>query len=180
MPRQVIRLGVVAIRRPPVTRWGTGQLRPLAVLTPEPAAAAHTRLTAEDGSETWYLGARDLVLWSGDTAHHRDNLASGQPKVWVALRGNDPSRAEVVCLTADPYEGEGLVSDLDLVVAVVPMPEAVQAAVASFVERHHVEIPFKKRKRSPANPAHAEARGGPRVLQPDEKWDRPKSRGQEP
>lgn len=180
MPQHVLRLGVLAIRRPPVTRWGTGQLRPTAVLTPEPATPANTRLIEQDGVETWYLGGRDMVLWSGDTAHHRSNLHSGQPQVWVALRGNDPARSEVVCLTADPYEGEGLVGDLDLVVEAVPMPETVRAAVAAFVAQHHVDIPFKKRKRSPTNPAEAEFRGGPRVLQPGDKWESRKGRGQEP
>lgn len=180
MPDQVIRLGVLALRRPPVTRWSTGQLQPLAVLMPEPATAANTRLIDDAGTETWYLGGRDLVLWSGDTAHHRDNLSSGQPKVWVALRGNDPARAEVICLTADPYEGEGLSSDLDLIVGAVPMPDAVRAIVAGFIDRHHVDIPFKRRKRSPTNPAEDEVRRGPRVLQPADKWESRKGRGQTP
>ncbi|MBD3765262.1 MAG: DUF3305 domain-containing protein, partial [Rhodobacterales bacterium] len=127
MPKEILRLGVLAQRRPPVTRWGKGELRPLAVLPAEPATPPHTAVSADGGVETWYLGGRDLALWSGDTGHHRDNLSSGRPSVWVALRGADPATAEIVCLTADPYEGEGLASDLDLIVEAVPMPDAVQA-----------------------------------------------------
>jgi hypothetical protein len=94
----------------------------------------------------------------------------------VALRGDDPARTEVVCVTADPYEGEGLASDLDLIVDAVPMPEAVQAAVAAFIDAHHVEMPFKKRKRLPADPNALVARA-PRVLQPGESWQARKGRG---
>jgi hypothetical protein len=170
MPKEVLRLGVVALRRPPVSRWSTGELRPVMVLPAEPGTPPGTLLSTEDGRETWYLGARDLVLWSGDAGHHRDNLNSGRPSVWVALRGTDPARAEVVAVTADPYEGEGLASDPDLIVDAVPMPEPVARAIAAFAEAHFVEMPFKKRKRLPADPNAMSARA-PRILQPEEKWE---------
>ena len=169
MARLTLRVGVLATRRPPVTRWGTGELRPSGILVPEPAAAPGTRLSQQDGVETWYMGGRDVVLYQGDTGHHRDNLQSGRPALWVALRGQDPATAELVCVTADPYEGEGLASDLDLLVEAVPMPPSIQQAVAEFVDTHHVESPFKKRKRLPADPNAMVARA-PRVLQPDDKW----------
>lgn len=177
MPQQILRLGVLAQKRPPLSRWSTGELRPVGVLVGEPATPPATLLSTENGVETWYLGARDLILWSGDTAHHRDNLASGRPAIWIALRGQDPARADIVCLTADPYEGEGLASDLDLMVEAVAMPVAVQAVVDQFVTAHHVEMPFKKRKRLPADPQAFVARA-PRVLQPQDKWQARK--GKEP
>lgn len=169
MPKEILRLGVLVQRRPPVTRWGTGEMRPLAVLAMEPGTPPHTLVSRDNGVETWYLGGHELVLWSGDTGHHRDNLEAGQPSVWVALRGADPSTSEVVCITVDPYEGEGLASDPDVIVDAVPMPDAVRAAVEGFVARHHVEMPFKKRKRLPADPNALDARA-PRVLQPQDKW----------
>lgn len=170
MPKDVLRFGVVAKRRPPVSRWSTGELRALAVLGAEPATPPHTMIATEAGVETWYLGARELVLWSGDTGHYRDNLSSGAPAVWVALRGSDPARSEIICLTVDPYEGEGLASDLDLIVDKVPMPDALQRHLMGFVDAHHVEMPFKKRKRLPADPNAFVARA-PRVLQPGDKWE---------
>lgn len=175
MPKDVLRLGVVALRRPPVTRWSTGELRALMVLPAEPATPPGTLLSSENGTETWYLGGRDLVLWSGDASHHRDNLGSERPSVWVALRGSEPARAEVVAVTVDPYEGEGMASDPDLVVDAVPMPEAIARTVAAFAEAHYVEMPFKKRKRLPADPNALSARA-PRILQPDEKWENRKGR----
>lgn len=169
MARLTLRVGVLAIRRPPVTQWGPGELRPFGVMAPDPATAANTLLSNVDGVETWYLGGRDIVLYQGDTSHHRDNLTSGRPALWVALRGQDPKTAQVVCVTADPYEGEGMASDLDLHVEAVPMPDAIHAAVADFIDTHHIDIEFKKRKRQPADP-NAMVSRAPRVLQPDQKW----------
>jgi len=179
MPREVLRLGVLALRCPPVTRWSTGELRPLMVLPSEPATPPGTRLATEEGAETWYLGARDMVLWSGDAGHHRDNLVSGRPSVWVALRGTDPAAAEIVALTVDPYEGEGLASAPDLIVEAVPMPEVVARTLAAFAEAHFVDMPFKKRKRLPADPNAMSARA-PRVLQPEDKWENLSGRRREP
>ncbi|CUX80107.1 MAG: Protein of unknown function (DUF3305) [Roseibaca calidilacus] len=172
MPKQILRVSVLAQRRPPVTRWGNAELRASAVLPQEPAVAPNTLLTSDGGLETWYLGGRDMVLYSGDTSHHKDNLLSGRPSVWVVIRGNDPSSAEVVDVTADPYEGEGYASDLDLTVEAVPMPVSMRKLVKDFVETHHVEIPFKKRKRTPVDPNAMSARA-PRVLSEDDKWGKP-------
>ncbi|MCC1481661.1 DUF3305 domain-containing protein [Roseibaca sp. Y0-43] len=169
MPKQILRVSVLAARRPPVTRWGNAELRPSAVLPQEPAVAPNTLLTSDGGLETWYLGGRDMVLYSGDTSHHKDNLLSGRPSVWVVIRGQDPRSAQVVDVTADPYEGEGYASDLDLTVEAVPMPISLRNAVKAFVEAHHVEIPFKKRKRQPVDPNAMSARA-PRVLSEDDKW----------
>ena len=169
MPQTILRLGVLATRRPPVTRWGPGELRATGVLPHEPATAPSTCISAVDGVETWYLGARDMVLYSGDTGHHRDNLASGRPSVWVVLRGDTPEAVEIVCLTVDPYEGEGFASDLGLMVEAVPMPASVVDTVAAFVARNHVEMPFKKRQRQPVDPNAMTARA-PRILQDADKW----------
>lgn len=169
MPVKTLRISVLALRRPAVTKWGAGELRPCAVLPQVPTADPHTLLFAEAGTETWYLGGRDLVLYSGDTLHHQDNLTSGRPALWVALRGQDPKTAEIVNVTADPYEGEGYASDLDLFVEAVAMPAVIQTQIADFVMKYHVDIPFKKRKRSVIDP-NAPPPRAPRILQDAYKW----------
>ena len=176
MPQQTHRLGVLAQRRPPVTRWGAGEMRPIAALPAEPATAPHTCIATDDAGETWYVGARDAVFWSGVTAHYRDNLTSGRPSVWVALRGADPARTELVTLTVDPYEGEGLAADMDLIVDAVPMPLPLQDALHAFVARHHVDEEFKKRKRLPADPNAMTARA-PRILPAKDGWIARKGKG---
>lgn len=166
---QVFRLGVLVRRTPPANRWSAGSLTPYAVLMPEPPLPPHTRISAENGVEVWHVGGADLTLHPGDTGHYRDNLASGRPAVWVTLKGTDPATAEVVLATADPYEGEGMASDPALTTEPVAMPEPLAEAVAAFVAAYHVEIPFKKRQRQPADP-NAMQRRAPRVLPPEQKW----------
>lgn len=163
------RLGVLARRTPPANRWSQGGLTPSALLMPPPPLPAPARISARDGVEVWYLGAADLTLYPGDTGHHRDNLASGRPSVWVALRGTDPERAEIVNLTADPYEGEGHASDPALTVEALPMPPDLAQPIADFIAAHHVEVPFRKRQRQPADPDALSPRA-PRILTPDQKW----------
>ena len=165
MPQETLPLGVVATLAPPVTRWGEAVLRPTAVLAAVPAAAPGAVLAEAGGVRTLYLGAASLTLHSGDTGHYRDNLASGRPAVWVALRG-----AALHLVTVDPYEGEGLAGDPALMVEAVAMPPDLAALLAAFVAAHHVELPFKKRQRKPATP-EADPRA-PRILQAQDKWVR--------
>ena len=61
---------------------------------------------------------------------------------------------------ADPAEGEAWTETGSDLVDVVPMPEAVRAAIDAFVAEHHVERPFYKRERDRADP-EALARRGP-------------------
>lgn len=157
----VIRLGVIAVSQEPVTRWGVRGFVPSAVMAELPQLAPITRLGPPGDRETWYLGAADLVLYRGDTGHYRDNLGSGRPSVWVAVKsGRAP---DVVGITADPYEGEGWAGDPGLVVEAVAMPAPVAARLAAFFAAHHVEETFVKRKRQRSDP-EALGRAGPRVL----------------
>jgi hypothetical protein len=168
MPKDTFRVGVLAQSRPPVTQWGGRVLRPTVVFAMVPATAPGTLVSDVGGVETWYLGASDVTLHSGDTAYYRDNL-SGRPSVWVALpQARDAARAKVQLVTVDPYEGEGLASDEALVVEALTMPDAVRAHVEAFIAAHHVDIPFKKRQRKPVDVV-SDPRP-PRILPPEDKW----------
>jgi hypothetical protein len=62
-----------------------------------------------------------------------------------------PWRLAIV--TADPAEAEAIAGlGNDELVDTVPMPPAIEDAVAAFVAEHHVERAFVKRKRDRANP----------------------------
>ena len=71
-------------------------------------------------------------------------------------------------VTADPYEGEALASDPERMVEALPMPPAVAARIEAFIEAHHVEEVFHKRKRTPATSA-TDPRA-PRILTEGDKW----------
>lgn len=163
MPKDVLRVGVVAQSRPPVTRWSDRVLRPVSATMDVPPLETGALMVDHDGVQTVYLGDHALVLHSGETRHYIDNLTARQPSVWVAL---DDGSVSVV--TADPYEGEALASDPERTVEAVPMPAALAERLDAFIKEHHVEEEFHKRKRVPAT--SADDPRAPRILQPDAKW----------
>jgi hypothetical protein len=157
-----IPVGVVAERRKAASQWIDFVWRPVAVLPGQPDAAPWTVLGTEGGTTTFYAGRTEIELHRAETSNYRDNLASGSPSVWVALR---PTETEppyaIVMATVDPSEGEAFTETGTDLVEAVPMPDVIRDIVAAFVAEHHVERPFVKRKRDRANP-EALARRGPR------------------
>src|SRR3546814_21133710 len=94
--------------------------------------------------------------WSSDVCSSdlRDNLGSARPCIWVSLRPSDaPPGIALQTVTADPAEGEALTEPGTDIIEAVPMPQAIQARLAAFVEAHHVRRPFTKRKRDRTHPA---------------------------
>jgi hypothetical protein len=152
-PLASLEVGVLVERRKARSPWIDFTWSPSAVLAGRPAAAPWTMLTQDDEGATFYAGPAELALYRTETGYYRDNLASGAPALWVALRatGVDPPY-EVAAVTADPAEGEALSQTGSEIVEVVPMPEPVRAALEAFVAAHHVERPFYKRKRERADP----------------------------
>ncbi len=153
-----IPVGVLVERRKANSPWAEFIHRPVSVLPGIPAAVRGTVITTEAGVTTFYAGDSVVELHRAETAGYRDNLASGTPVLWVVLR---PATAgfDVLMVTADPAEGEALTGAGNDLIETVPMPEAISAAVASFIAEHHVERPFFKRRRENA-PDQKGRRGG--------------------
>lgn len=172
MPVETFKVGVLARSHPPTNQWATRVLRPVGVLALVPETVPGTLVSDEVGIETWYLGTHDLTLYSGDAGHHRDNLTSQRPSIWVALSDADkPETAKLLVVTADPYEGGGLADDPALTVEAVPMPDMLRSWIEGFVAVHYVEEVFRKRKRQPTDPNLLSARP-PRILREEDKWGR--------
>jgi hypothetical protein len=152
-PLANIPVGVVVERRKAQSAWIDFTWKPVTVLTGVPEASPWTKLTDDGQAATFYAGAGDIALYRTETANYRDNLASGAPMLWVALRptGTEPPYA-LFAVTADPAEGEAWTEAGSDLVDVVPMPGPVRAALEAFVAEHHVERPFYKRKRDRADP----------------------------
>jgi hypothetical protein len=152
---------VLVERRTAQSRWIDFTWRPAAVLPGRPAAVPWTVLSQDGDRVTFYGGGAEVSLYRTETGNYRDNLASGAPMLWVALRptGAEPPY-QVFAVTADPAEGEALTETGSDLVEAVPMPASVRDTVAAFVAEHHVERPFHKRKRDRADP-EALARRGP-------------------
>jgi hypothetical protein len=146
MPKESFNVGVLVKKRRIDHPWADVSWRPVGVLPTVPAAQPWALLAQEADGEIFYAGAQDVTLHSGETSHYRDNLTSGRPSLWVTLRIAG-ERHSLGSVSADPYEGESQAQDPELVVEAVPMPAEVAARIHAFVERHHVEHVFVKRKR---------------------------------
>lgn len=158
-----LEIGVIVERRRLKSVWAEEAWQPVAVLPGAPAAPPWTLLHEERDHARFYAGALPLELHRTDTANYRDNLLSGRPALWVALRpGTGGPRPALLTVTADPAEGEALTEAGGDIVEPVPMPAGIAALVADFVARHHVERSFHKRRRDAADPEALARRPGGR------------------
>lgn len=159
-PDQRIAVGVVVERRKATSPWIDHVWQAVAVLPGSPETAPWTPLGGDATAMRFYIDSTEVALFRGDTARYRDNLASGDPRLWVVLRPTEaepPLKLHVV--TADPSEGEAHTEAGNDLVEAVDMPAAIQETVAAFVAEHHVEQAFFKRKRDRSNPEALARRG---------------------
>jgi hypothetical protein len=159
-PLMRIPVGVLVERRRAKGPWVDYVWRPVAVLAGEPSAAPWTVVSADDQQTTFFAGTADVALFRSEAANYRDNLASGAPALWVALRptGCEPPY-EILTVTADPAEGEALTETGADLVEPVAMPHPVRDAIAAFVAEHHVERTIYKRRRDRPDPEALARRG---------------------
>ena len=156
-----IPVGAVVERRKAASQWIDFTWMPVAVLQGAPDAAPWTILGRNGDTTTFYAGGAEVGLHKSETGLYRDNLATGEPGLWVVLaeaEGEPPYK--LVTVTADPAEGEGYTASSSYIVEKVPMPQPLQEAVAAFIAEHHVEQQFFKRKRDRVDPEALARRRG--------------------
>ncbi|MCA3594041.1 MAG: DUF3305 domain-containing protein [Methylobacterium sp.] len=150
---EVIPVAVIVDKKKAASPWIDHIWVPARVVTGLPEAQPMTLLARDGENESYYAGSTSLVFASTETANYRDNLITGQPKLWVVLRmGELDAYVSVVTVTADPAEGEAHTESGSNIVEPLPMPPEIAAELAAFVDRHHVEREFFKRKRDRVNP----------------------------
>ena len=147
-------LGVVLERRKLDNPWRDHSWRPVAVI---PGAAAMdpagdwSLMQSGEGWDHYHAGTLSLSLFRGETEGYRTNLSQEPPRLFVVLRDQDETGSEhdyvPFLVTACPYEAQDYADSGDDMVEPVVMPAAVVAFVQGFIDRHHVDEPFRKRKR---------------------------------
>jgi hypothetical protein len=155
-------IGLVIERLAPSSPWGEPIWLPVQALAGVPDTAPWTVLGRSSDRVTYYAGAFAITLYSTDTALYRDNLMADRPKLWVGMQPDGPEPPmEGITVTADPAEGEGMTQTGTCIVEAIDMPGWIAAEVAAFVEAHHVEREFVKRKRDKRPPEMVGRRGMP-------------------
>ena len=159
MIRDSLPVGIVLERRELDHPWQSHSWHAVAVIPGAPPVEECRLLVEGSGWARYHAATLEVELFEKETEGYRFNLSSEVPKVFVVLRSDEDSEAEAVpfLATVDPYEWAGYL-DGDEIVDAVPMPKDMIAWVDQFVAQHHVDKPFKKRKRVPHDPD----RGGPR------------------
>lgn len=162
-PLETIAVGVVVERTKGTSAWVDYLWRPSAVLAGVPDTPLWSKLSDDGERATFYAGAANIELHRTETTNYRDNLGTGEPLLWVVLRKTESEPPyEVFAVLADPAEGEAMTEAGNDLVETVAMPEPVQQAVSAFIQAHHVEREFVKRKRDRANKEALAKREGER------------------
>lgn len=161
MPADAIMpLSVVIERREASSPWLDHVWCPVGVL---PRISGEVgKLLAEGAGSAQYLGGTLLLeLFRGETEGYLTNLTQPTPYVYVVLRRDDEDETlefKPFLITACPYEAMGYDGNDDIVEG-VPMPPEVADWVRAFINEHHVDTPFIKRK----NRRHVDDYGGKRT-----------------
>lgn len=144
-------LGVVVERRKSNHAWANWIWKPVSVFV-NPLDAAHwEELVQKEDCTHFHAGTLLLNLHRKDTEALRANLMLPQPVLYVVLQEDEegteefPYKPHVV--TASEYDAQDLEDAGDDIVEKVAMPEPVAVFIQAFVEEHHVEEKFIKRKR---------------------------------
>lgn len=145
-------VGVVVRKTPGVTQWAKWAWKAVAVLPG--AGPADWREMRRDGDAVEYhAGTLPLELFRTDTEAYMTALANDPPSVYVVMRPSDnPDRElDLLLITASAFEAQDYQDSSEEVVEPVPMPEGMIAWVREWVEFHHVEEKFVKRRRDKKN-----------------------------
>lgn len=143
-------VGVVVRRAPGTSRWATWNLRPVALLPG--AAPADWQVLRTDGDVTEYHAATlPLELHRADTEAYRVALSNNPPSAFVVMAPSEQESNEfdyrVRLITASPFEAQDWLDSGEELVEPVPLPAGLIAWIREFVDAHHVDQPFRKRKR---------------------------------
>ncbi len=148
-------VGIVVERRNIDNPWQDYRWTPVEVI---PGVALETdapwkTLREEKDWAHFLVGSMDIELFRGETEGYRSNLSNEPPRVYVVLSpGEEADDPDVMpfLVTVCPYEAERYTESGEDIVEGVPMPLEIAAWLQSFVDTHHVDEPFKKRKQKKA------------------------------
>lgn len=149
-------VGVVLERQNIDNPWADHEWKLAGVVPGKPDLHAWQVLREGDGWTHFYAATLSIELFRRETEGYKVNLSQSPPRVYVVLRpeeeGAHDHEVTPFHATVCPFEAEGYDESGDEWVEGVEMPDAIHAWVRTFIEQHHVDVPFKKRKRKAYDP----------------------------
>ncbi|GAA6180504.1 MULTISPECIES: DUF3305 domain-containing protein [unclassified Shimia] len=141
-------LGIVIRRTPSASRWVPFAWKVVAVL-PGAAQADWQVLRKEGEAVEFHAKTVPLELWHTDTEAYLTTLSSRVPSVGVVMRETETGKHpyDVLLATASAYEFQDYADSGEELLELVPMPEGLIAFLRDFVQTHHEEEIFVKRRR---------------------------------
>lgn len=144
---QTMPVGVVIRRLPGVTRWAQHSWKAVAIL-PGAADANWIELRREGDAVEYHAATLPLDLHGAETEAYLHGLSAEEPSVFVVMRDSDSQGPlDVLLITASPYEAQDYTDSGEEIVEKVPMTPGLMAWVEAFVQQHHQDEVFIKRKR---------------------------------
>jgi len=115
------------------------------------AGPGHWQILRSDGETVEYHAATlPLTLYRTDTEAYLTSLNGVPPSIFVVLRpapAGSTDYPQVLTITASAYEAQDYADNGEDIVERIPMPEGLRAWIGQFVQDHHTEELFVKRKR---------------------------------
>lgn len=114
------------------------------------AGPASWKELRQDGEAVEYHAATlPLELYRTETEGYLHGLSAKVPSIYVVMRPcEDDTPLEVTLVTASPYEAQDYADTGEELVEKVPMPEGLVAWIRDFIELHHEDEVFVKRRRN--------------------------------
>lgn len=145
-----IPLGVVVRRTPGVTRWAKWIWKVVAVL-PGAGPADWQELRREGNVREYHAATVDLELFRSDAEAYLSGISTQMPAIYVVMREAIEPEAthpvEVVLATASPYDAQDYEDSGEEIVEKVAMPAGLIDWIKAFVDQHHEDEKFIKRRR---------------------------------
>ena len=141
-------VGVIVRKTPGITRWAKWAWRITDVI-PNAGPARWRELRREGEAVEYHAGTATLELHRTDTEAYLVALSNNPPSVYAILRKSEsPDREyDVHAVTASAYEAQDYGDAAEDMVEQVPMPQSLINWVWDFVDKHHTDEEFVKRRR---------------------------------
>lgn len=146
-----IPLGIIVEKRKSTHPWADWIWRPIAVFMNAVEVSSWQELMRGEDYIRYHAATLPLTLHRKETEALRLNLMLDVPELYVVLQENEDQMSEFPyvphIVTASSYHAQDFHDAGDEIVEKVAMPDGVAALIQAFVEEHHVDEVFIKRRR---------------------------------